>query len=149
MRDLKILNDFKLKVQIQIAWVDMDILGHVNSTKYFAYFESARIKYYEKLGLLNYYSLHNIAGILSKTECSYLVPLNYPDTLTVGARVTELFEDHMIMEYFVKSELHGLSAIGESEIVFYNFKTNRKISVPKKVADEIIKFENDKVKINK
>ena len=55
MQDLKILNDFNLKVQVQITWADMDILGHVNSTKYFAYLETARIKYYEKLRLLNYF----------------------------------------------------------------------------------------------
>ena len=149
MRDLKIFDDFNLKVQIQVAWVDMDALGHVNSSKYFAYFETARIKYFENLGLLKYFSLHKIAGVLSKTDCNYFIQLSYPDILTVGARVTNLFKEHIIMEYFIKSELHGLSTIGESEIVFYDYKTNNKISVPAKVIDEIITFENDKVKMNR
>ena len=141
MQDIKILDDFKLKIQIKVAGVDMDVLGHVNSSKYFAYFEAARIKYYENLDLLNSFSLHKIAGVLSKNECSYFIPLSYPDTLTVGARVSSLNEKLIIMEYFIKSDLHGLSAIGESETVFYNFETKNKIFVPKNVADLIKNFE--------
>ncbi|NVO08520.1 MAG: acyl-CoA thioesterase [Bacteroidales bacterium] len=142
MQDLKVLKDFKVKTQTQVRWVDMDILGHVNSSKYFTYFEVARIKYYEKLKLLEDFKKSNIAGVLSRTECSYLVPLNYPDTLTIGARVTEIFEYSMVMEYFIKSKSRGLSSIGEAEIIFYDFSTNKKIVIPKKVAEKIKKFEN-------
>jgi acyl-CoA thioester hydrolase len=149
MQELKALGDFNIIVQFPVAWSDMDALGHVNSAKYFTYFESARVKYYHNLNLLNYFSLHKIAGVISRTECSYYIQLSYPDDLTIGAKVTELYKDYMIMEYYVKSGLRGLSATGEAEIVFYNFETNKKIFVPQKVADEIIKFENYTVKYNK
>jgi acyl-CoA thioester hydrolase len=142
MQDLKVLKDFKVKIQTQVRWVDMDILGHVNSSKYFTYFEAARIKYYEKLKLLEYFKKSNIAGVLSRTECSYLVPLNYPDTLTIGARVTEILEYSMVMEYFIKSKSRGLSSIGEAEIIFYDFSTNKKTIIPAKVVEKIKKFEN-------
>lgn len=142
MKDLKILDDFNLKIQLQVAWVDMDMLKHVNSSKYFAYFEGARIKYYENLGLLEYFSKNNIAGVISRTECTYFVPLSYPDTLTVGARVTEIFKDKMVMEYFIKSELKGLAAIGDSETIFFEFASNKKIPIPKLVVDEISNFDN-------
>lgn len=142
MRDLKVLKDFKVKIQTQVRWVDMDILGHVNSSKYFTYFEAARIKYYEKLKLLEYFKKSNISGVLSRTECSYLVPLNYPDTLTVGARVTEILEYSMVMEYFIKSKSRGLCSIGEAEIIFYDFSTNNKIIIPLNLVQKIKKFEN-------
>lgn len=54
MQNLKVLDDFNLKSEIQVVWIDMDVLGHVNSSKYFGYFETARIKYYEALGVLNF-----------------------------------------------------------------------------------------------
>jgi acyl-CoA thioester hydrolase len=142
MMDLKILNDFKLKVQIQIAWADMDALGHVNSSKYFVYFETARIQYYEHLDLRKQFSVKNIAGVVARTECSYFVPLTYPDTITAGARVTSLSEDFLTMEYFIKSDIHGLVAIGEAEIVFYSFKIKSKIDIPANILSKIRKFEN-------
>lgn len=142
MIELKALNDFNLKVKIQVAWVDMDVLGHVNSSKYFTYFETARIRYYEKLELPYYFNLNKIYPVVARTECSYFIPLVYPDNLVVGAKVTDLTKESLLMEYFIKSELHGLAAIGEAEMVFYNFENKKKISVPQIVADKITKFEN-------
>jgi acyl-CoA thioester hydrolase len=138
----QVLNDFKINIPIQVAWADMDVLGHVNSTRYFAYFEIARIKYYEQLELTDYFSRHKITGVLSKVECNYLVPLHYPDNITVGARVTHISSENLIMEYYLKSESHGLSAIGEAEIVFYNTELKKKVCVPDLVKEKIIKFEN-------
>jgi acyl-CoA thioester hydrolase len=145
MQDLMVFNDFILKFQISVAWGDMDALGHVNSSKYFVYFEQARFKYYETLGLLEYFEENKVAGVLAKTECSYLVPLKYPDILTVGVRVANLYEDYLIMEYYIKSELNGLSAFEDSDIVFYNFAANKKIFLPSIIVDKIIKFEKDKL----
>lgn len=142
MQDLKVLDDFLLKAQIQVAWVDMDVLGHVNSSKYFTYFETARIKYYEKLELFDYFNMNKIYPVVARTECSYFVPLVYPDNLVVGAKISDLKKEMLFMEYFIKSELNGLSAFGEAEIAFYSFKNKKRISVPQIVTDKIIKFEN-------
>src|SRR5687767_1167703 len=38
-------------VEIPVQWGDMDAFGHVNNTVYFRWFESARIAYFEKIGL--------------------------------------------------------------------------------------------------
>jgi acyl-CoA thioester hydrolase len=147
MLDLQILNDFLLKLKINISWIDIDILGHVNSSKYFTYFESARIKYYEQLGLWEYFLEQKFTGVVARTECNYFVPLSYPDNLIVGARITEIHEDHLVQEYFIKSELHGLSAIGEADIVFIDCSNNKKINVPKYVIERIAEFEKNKVAI--
>jgi acyl-CoA thioester hydrolase len=143
MTDLKILDDFKLNVQIQVAWIDMDSLGHVNSSKYFTYFETARVKYYENLGLLDYFKSNNISGVVAKTDCCYFVPLNYPDTIMVGARVTELKSDFFVMEYYIKSNMSGLAAIGEAEIAVFDFSSNKKIEIPENVSSKIINFEDN------
>lgn len=138
----QVLNDFKINIPLQVAWADMDVLGHVNSTRYFAYFEIARIKYYEQLELTDYFAQHKITGVLSKVECNYLIPLHYPDNIVVGARVTQVSQENLIMEYYLKSELHGLSAIGEAEIVFYNTELKKKVAVPDVVIEKINNFEN-------
>lgn len=146
MNNLKILDDFKFSCEFPVTWIDMDLLGHVNSSKYFTYIETARIKYYENLNFLEYFKVNNISGIVAKTECSYLIPLKYPDTITVGARITELTEYDFIMEYFVKSCSVGLAAIGEAEIVIFDFNKNQKIPIPNNIVDKIMQFENLNIK---
>lgn len=53
----------------------MDTLSLVNNSRYLTYFKTARIKYYEELKIINYFSLNNISAVISKTECSYFIPL--------------------------------------------------------------------------
>ncbi|MHA2239162.1 MAG: acyl-CoA thioesterase, partial [Candidatus Hodarchaeales archaeon] len=49
---MRTLKEFPVTVQIPVAWGDMDSFGHVNNTKFFKYFETARIKYFEEIGLV-------------------------------------------------------------------------------------------------
>ncbi len=141
MTSLKVMDDFKLIITLTVAWVDMDSLGHVNSSKYFTYFESARIAYFEKLSILDFFTNNNIAGVLATNECSYLKPLYYPDTLSVGAKVNEVSKKGITMEYFIDSSKSGLSAIGETSIVFFDFYTNRKTDIPNEIVDIIKNYE--------
>ncbi|GIW21089.1 MAG: hypothetical protein KatS3mg068_0096 [Candidatus Sericytochromatia bacterium] len=46
--NLIMLDDYPIKIEIPIAWGDMDPFNHVNNIFYFKYFESSRIKYFEK-----------------------------------------------------------------------------------------------------
>jgi len=142
MNALKVLNDFKLVIEINVAWIDMDSLGHVNSSKYFTYFESARIAYFDNLKLLEIFAENKIAGILATNECSYIKPLFYPDNLKVGARVSGISNYDLTMEYFIESSASGLSAIGGSNIVFFDFNSNKKIDIPTEIIEQIRKFEN-------
>lgn len=145
---MKILDEFNLKVVFPVAWRDMDAFGHVNSSQYFTYFETSRIKYFEELDLLNYISLDNILAVVARAECSYFIPLTYPNTITVGVKVTDIYEDYILMEHFVYSETHGLSTIGEVETVFYDSKNKKKIKVPQEVIDKILKFEKNTINHN-
>ena len=142
MSDLEILNDFHLKVEIAIPWVDMDIYGHVNNANYFRYFETSRVKYLEETGIYGYYETHGWAGVLSRASCHFLIPVSYPDVITVGARVTEIGRDTIAMEHFITSPKSGLCAFGESEIVLFDFRLGKKMDVPGFVKEAIEKFEN-------
>ncbi|MEZ5197514.1 MAG: thioesterase family protein [Bacteroidales bacterium] len=140
--ELEILKEFPLKTQMPIAWVDMDIYNHVNNANYFKYFEEGKIRYFEKIGLYQQYKLKNLAGVLSKASCNYIIPLTYPDTITVGTRVVEILKDSIQMEQYISTPKMGLSAFGEFEVVIYDFNHSKKIEIPDSIREEIEKFEN-------
>lgn len=141
MTDIKILNDFKFVIQFNVAWGEMDALGHVNSAKYLTYFETARIRYYENLKLLDFFQLNQIVGVVSKAECHYLIPLKFPDLLSVGTKTSNFNSDYIIIEHYVKSKSLGLAAYGETEIVFIDKILNKRIKVPNLLINEIKRFE--------
>jgi acyl-CoA thioester hydrolase len=49
----ELLKSFPVVVEIPVIWGDMDSFQHVNNVIYFRYFESARIQYFEAVGLMD------------------------------------------------------------------------------------------------
>jgi acyl-CoA thioester hydrolase len=133
---------YKVQIQLPIQWGDMDAFNHVNNVMYFRYFESARIAYFEKLGLMNQNSDSHVAPILAETKCRYKLPLNYPDDILVGTRITENHSHGFLMEYAIYSkQLKKITTIGSGRIVMLNYDTHDKVKVDDGLLDKIGKIE--------
>ncbi len=139
------LKDFPVVIEIPIAWGDMDAFQHVNIVAYFRYFESARIFYSEKLGLHKMKDETGIGPILGSTSCKYRLPLTYPDTVSVGAKVIDIAEDRFTMKYVVVSHRHQkLAAEGDGVVVMYNYNEGKKTAMPEELRKRIKVMEKMK-----
>lgn len=92
---MQYLSQFPVVDEQKVAWGDMDAFGHVNNVMYYRYIESARICYFEHLNLLG----RDVNTVVASSQCKYIKPVFYPDTLSVGACVVELRNSAMRMEY--------------------------------------------------
>ena len=64
------------EMSIPIRWGDMDVMGHVNNTIYFRYFEIARIAWWDKMG---YRAAPGGEGIvIVNAFCNFHRQLEYP-----------------------------------------------------------------------
>ncbi|GAB6095508.1 thioesterase family protein [Desulfatiferula olefinivorans] len=125
-------------IPIPVAWGEMDAFSHVNNVIYFKYFESVRIAYFEKLDMMNLMEETGIGPILASTQCRYKVPLTYPDTVSVGTRVSTIGDDRFTMEYIVVSQTRNLTAAeGEALIVAYDYRKNAKARLPEVLTERI------------
>jgi acyl-CoA thioester hydrolase len=131
------LDDFKIKVEIPIAWGDMDSFKHVNNTKVFKYFETARMKYFEETGFIETMEKDAIGPILASTSAKFIKPLFYPDTVIAGTRVTSIEPTQFIMEYIVESKSKGIAALGDAKMVVYNYKSSERTVLPDSVKNKI------------
>ncbi|BCS97226.1 thioesterase [Desulfoluna limicola] len=140
MKDL--LSIYPVVIDIPISWGDMDAFQHVNNTVYFKFFESARIAYFEKLHVMDVMSTTGVGPILAATKCRFKIPLTYPDTVSVGAKVDAIEQERFIMTYAVISHRHKkIAATGEGEIVTFNYQRNQKAPVPDEVRHRILDLE--------
>ncbi len=140
----ELISDYPVTIEIPIAWGDMDAFQHVNNTVYFRLFESVRIAYFDKIDILEVMNETGIGPILASTNCRFKIPLTYPETVTAGARVERIEEDRFIMKYAVIShKLEKIAAIGEGEIVTFNYRSNKKAPVPDKIRKKIIELEKN------
>lgn len=136
------LYDYPVVVEIPVAWGEMDAFQHVNNTRFFRYFETARVKYFEELKILDYMNNYAKGPILASTDAKFLAPVKYPDTLSVGIRSTKLESGRIVQEYGIWShETSQMVAKGHSLLVFFDYKQGRPCSIPQALADDITRLE--------
>ena len=66
-----------------IRWGDMDMLGHVNNTVYFRYFEQARIEWIYGLHPDRRRRMTGSGPVIVNASCTFLEPLVYPGDIEV------------------------------------------------------------------
>jgi len=139
-----ITSKYPVLITFPIAWGEMDSFQHVNNIVYFRYFESSRIAYFEKINILEYMKINGIGPILASTQCKFKIPLTYPDTVSVGARILDIKEDRFIMEHAVISHKYNkIAAEGDSIIVAYNYQEKKKTTIPDTLKEKILLLEKN------
>jgi len=121
-----------VEVPITLHWGDMDALGHVNNARYFTWFESARMRLFERVGLTATGS-PEIGPILAHTRCDFLRPVTYPARVVAGTRISRLGNTSFGMDYAVWHEADSPAAPvarGEGVIVLVNYGTGEKVTLP-------------------
>lgn len=139
----ELLETYPVVIEIPVAWGEMDSLLHVNNVVYFRYFESVRMAYFQELGIWDYMHETGIGPILASTQCKFKIPLTYPDTVSVGARITGIESDRFLMKYVLVSHAHAkIAAEGEGLCVSYNYRELKKAPLPEVIKERIQTLEN-------
>ena len=144
----ELLKDFSFEIDFDVEWGDMDALQHVNNIEYFKYFQIARIAYFEKNNYDNLFIDKRISTILASTQCKFIYPLAYPDSISIGARVDLIANEYFTMKYGVISQKHQrLVAIGDAKVVMFDYVKNMKTLVPEQIKKRILSFEKTEVQL--
>jgi len=138
----ELLKIYPVVIELPVAWGEMDALRHVNNIVYFRYFESARMAYFTRLGIWDYMDETGIGPILASTACKFRLPLVYPDTVSVGTRISGVEADRFVMKYVVVSHAHQkVAAEGEGLVVSYDYRALKKAPLPGEIKRRIEALE--------
>jgi acyl-CoA thioester hydrolase len=125
-----------------VAWGDMDANHHVNNVVYFRYMEHARLHYFREMGFSREQRATGIGPILAWTDCRFRKPLEYPDTVTIATRISELDVDRFMMDTIIVShKLKAIAAEGQQKLVIYDYHNHVKAKLPDEVRRRIEEIE--------
>lgn len=141
-----LLQDYPVTIDIPVAWGEMDAFQHLNNVVYFRYFESVRIAYFGAIEIMAVMEATGVGPILAETRCRFRIPLTFPDTVSVGARVSALAPEGFMMQYAVVSQRHEkIAAEGDGRIVTIDYAGGGKAPLPDVVRDRIQALEGDRL----
>ena len=128
---MALLSEFPVVVVQPVQWGEQDALGHVNHVTYFRWYETARIAYFLRIGLMDMHKTERIGPILASVANDYRRQINYPDTVHIGVRISRIGRSSLDMEHKIFSQNdHALAAEGTSTMVVFDYHTNKSHSVP-------------------
>jgi acyl-CoA thioester hydrolase len=140
------MKGFAVTLELPLLWGDMDALRHVNNARYFAWFEAARLAYFDRIrGALGGTAsgLGEVGPILANTSCDYLRPVAYPGVVAIGVRVSEIGNSSIRMDYQVErvDRPGDACATATSVVVLVRYATLDKVRVTDEVRAAIVALE--------
>ena len=67
---------------LPVRWADMDVNAHVNNTRFFTYFESARLAWFESVCPRD--QRNGQGPVVAQSSCNYRRSIPYPETVCVN-----------------------------------------------------------------
>jgi acyl-CoA thioester hydrolase len=121
-----------------VAFRDLDGLGHVNNAVYLSYVESARLAYMQEvLGPLELEEL----GIVADVKISFRSPASLGETLEVGQRVSRVGETSLVFDFEIRGGDGRLVAEGSTVHVAFDYGMRRPVPVPEEWRSRIESYE--------
>jgi acyl-CoA thioester hydrolase len=136
------LAEFPVVVVQPVQWGEQDPLGHVNHVTYFRWYETARITYFLRIGLMDMHKNERIGPILASVVNDYRRQINFPDIVHIGVRISRIGRSSFDMEHKIFSQNdHALAAEGTSTLVIFDYQTNKSHPVPARIRHAIENLE--------
>ena len=139
------LEHYPLIIEQVITWGDMDAHGHVNNVVYFRYMENARVEFYRRIGKYEFEERSGITLVVKSTSCRYIASLSCPDRISIGARVTDIDDEQILMQYIiVNAGTNQVAALGEATIVSLQVGDSSKVPFPDELKARILELQQGK-----
>lgn len=132
-----------VSLDIPVAWGEQDAFGHVNNVVYFRYFESVRMLFLERIGVLRSHAEDQVGVILASTTCDFLKPVVWPQRLTARTGCSHIGTTSFTMDYLITNEAGGSVAKGTSVQVMYDYRSSAKVAVPLSIRNAITQLLPD------
>lgn len=133
--------EFYVKLQLRIDWSEMDYFKHVNNVSFFKYIQSARVNYWDQVGINQIHHETNIGPILASSKCDFKKPLFYPGNVTILSRVNYIKNTSFGIFHQLLDDNNTIVAEAQDVIVMYDFNINEKIQIPSDLKEKIEQLE--------
>ncbi|HOZ86276.1 MAG TPA: acyl-CoA thioesterase [Bacteroidia bacterium] len=132
---------FYTEHELRIDWSELDYFRHVNNVSIFKYIQSARVNYWDQIGLTQFHISTNTGPMLASTHCDFLLPLFYPGKIKVFTRTEFIKNTSFGFDHKILNEAGEIAARAKDVMVMFDFNKNEKITFPSRFREAIERLE--------
>src|SRR5699024_7100833 len=123
------------ETNVTVRFGETDLLGHVNNSSYFTYFEHARIQFFKALDA----SGGNLRRfILASTTCDFLAQAYFDQTLSIKTKVGKIGNKSCLLLHSIHDQKTDKPiAKGESTVVNFDFNEQKSKRIPDELREKL------------
>ncbi|MFP4227405.1 MAG: acyl-CoA thioesterase [Salinivenus sp.] len=115
--------------RIPVRWGDMDAAGHVNNSRFFSYFEEARVEWLQATAKEDMFT--DRGPVLAHASCDFERPVHHPATLRIEVYTEPPGRSSLHTHYVARLDASGdVVATGEATIVWVDVESGRPVPLP-------------------
>ena len=141
--------EYSVSTELRIDWSDLDALGHVNHLAIMRYIQTARVLYFELLGMSSRVKGLHVGPIMASVGAQFKKQILYPGNVRVLSTIHELKTTSLHMKHYVIDDEDEIAAEGHDVIVMFDFKSNCKHGITDDLRGKIEAIEGNKKVFNK
>ena len=122
---------YRLLILIPVRWGDMDAYGHVNNAVFSTYFETARMKFFERVGVVKDGGRAQVAPAIVSATINFRQQVHYPAELEAGIRCVKVGNTSFTLEHHLfRAGTDEVVADGTSVIAWVDYAEGKAVSLP-------------------
>ena len=130
IKTLPPIEDFFHSADLQVRFNDIDILGHLNNTVYFSFFDTGKAYFFEK-ALGGKMEWRKVECVIANVDCAYVSPIYFGDEIEVWSRCAHIGEKSFVLQQMiVDKKTHDLKAAANTVMVSIDPETMETVPVP-------------------
>ena len=124
------IQNFPHFLTIPTRWMDNDVYQHINNVIYYSFFDTAVNHYLIDRGLLDIKN-GTIIGLVVETHCNYFSPIEFPEIVRAGLRVSKIGNSSVRYEIgLFKADSNEATAQGHYVHVYVDREGRRPTKIP-------------------
>lgn len=128
-----------MKLTLRIDWSELDYFEHVNNVSFFKYIQSARVNYWDKIGLTQLHLDTKAGPMLASAHCDFKKPLFYPGEVTIHTELDFIKNTSFGFKHTLYNQSNECVAEAHDVMVMFDFKTQQKMAIPDSLRSALIK----------
>lgn len=135
------LNSFRSRLPVQLRFNDIDILGHVNNTVYFSFYDTGKAHYFNdvKRGKMNW---QKVETVIANVSCTYMSPIIFGEKIEVYTRCKSVSDrSFVLLQALVESTTGEVKSVCETVMVSYDPVAKMSIPLPEHWRHDFNEYE--------
>lgn len=127
-------------LEITVDWADIDWFGHVNNVEILRYIQTARVHFWESVGINSAPHVSGYGPVLASVNCNFKHRLHYPGKINIVTQVAFIKNSSFGLKHAILDANHRTCALGEDVIVMFDYLNNIKSEITTEIKANLNHF---------